>query len=87
MVSEVFQRLQRRAGSAKKDSSGLTRPYIGSHQLRDLLLDSEMRFSEKNKIWKDVSKKVERNSNIRSRVIEVFGEVMKVWEWISDVDN
>ncbi|KAI0464121.1 hypothetical protein LJB42_001724 [Komagataella kurtzmanii] len=87
LVSEVFQRLQRRAGSAKKDSSGLTRPYIGSHQLRDLLLDSEMRFSEKNKIWKDVSKKVERNSNIRSRVIEVFGEVMKVWEWISDVDN
>lgn len=59
-------------------------PYIGSNQLRDLIL-TESNLKYKLKLWKEVSRKIENNANINFRVIEDKGEIFKVWEWVSEI--
>lgn len=82
LYSEVLNKLrhQRKLGSAKGIPT-----YIGSTQLRDLILTREQNLNAKMKLWESVSKKVENNSNIRHLLQESHGEIMKVWEWITDV--
>ncbi|CAH2350251.1 inner nuclear membrane protein Src1p [[Candida] railenensis] len=82
LYSEVLNKLrhQRKLGSAKNIPT-----YIGSTQLRDLILTREQNLNAKMKLWESVSKKVENNSNIRHSLQESHGEIMKVWEWITDV--
>lgn len=62
-------------------------PYIAAIQLRDLILTNENNLSRKLKLWNKVSHKVENNANIRSHLTENHGEIMKVWEWITDDIN
>lgn len=59
-------------------------PYIGSNQLRDLLLE-DTNLNYKLKLWKEVTKRIEANANINFRVIEDKGEIFKVWEWVSEI--
>lgn len=60
--------------------------YIGSTQLRDLILTNELNLNNKRKLWQQVSRKVENNLNIRFLLQEIHGEVMRVWEWITDIE-
>lgn len=84
LVSDVLDRLQAQARSSKADSTDKTKPFIGSIQLRDLLLNEE-NAKIKNTIWERVAKRVELNSNVSRDVLEVHGEIMKVWEWVTDL--
>lgn len=60
--------------------------YIGKIQLRDYYLsDPSMKQKKKLNIWEKVAKVVEKNSNVSSYQLEVNGEIMKVWEWASDI--
>ncbi|KAG7660830.1 uncharacterized protein J8A68_005647 [[Candida] subhashii] len=63
-------------------SNNTIQPYIGSNQLRDLILEHENNLSVRIQIWDDVSSKVENNTNVSSQVLEHHGEIMKVWQWI-----
>lgn len=57
-------------------------PYIGSNQLRDLIL-LETNLKYKLKLWRSVSRRIEDNACVNFRVIEDRGEIFKVWEWVT----
>ncbi|OBA20270.1 hypothetical protein METBIDRAFT_15165, partial [Metschnikowia bicuspidata var. bicuspidata NRRL YB-4993] len=81
LYHEVLSKLQRQARLGR-DSRELPK-FIGSVQLRDLILSSERNLSYKMRLWQAVSHKVDRNTNVKHELLEVHGEVMKVWQWIS----
>lgn len=56
--------------------------YVGSNQLRDLLI-LEDNLAYKLRLWNKVSHKIENNANISYRLIEYHGEIIKVWEWLT----
>lgn len=84
LCKEVLSKLQRQA-RLSRESSELP-GYIGSIQLRDLILSDESNLARKMRLWEAVSRKVDRNTNVSHRLIEIHGEVMKVWEWISNIE-
>lgn len=84
LYKEVLSKLQRQA-RLSRESSELP-GYIGSIQLRDLILSDESNLAHKMRLWEAVSRKVDRNTNVSHRLIEIHGEVMKVWEWISNIE-
>ncbi|VEU23461.1 DEKNAAC104568 [Brettanomyces naardenensis] len=60
--------------------------YIGKIQLRDFYLsDPSMAQKKRLEVWDKVSRVVEKNSNVNAYSLEVNGEIMKVWEWASDI--
>lgn len=62
-------------------------PYLSTVQLRDILLSDVVNLKTRNKIWEQVEKKLQaNNTNIKSSLIEVHGEIMKCWQWIGPVD-
>lgn len=84
LYHEVLKKLQKQNKLSK--SSTEIPPFIGSIQLRDLILSEEDNLSRKLQLWKKVTGKVEHNSNVRFQSIENYGEIMKVWEWVSDLE-
>lgn len=85
IYTEVLRKL-RKQHSLSKDSANKIPSYIGSTQLRDLILTNETNLSRKLNLWNKVSDKIENNSNIRYHLMENHGEIMKVWEWITDLE-
>lgn len=84
LYKEVLSKLQRQAKLAK--GSHELPAYIGSIQLRDLILSHESNLARKMRLWEAVSRKVDRNTNVMHQLLEVHGDVMKVWEWISHLE-
>ncbi|CDK28434.1 unnamed protein product [Kuraishia capsulata CBS 1993] len=84
LTQNVLSILHKQARFAREDPKGTARPYMGSVQLRDYLLNSEDSHS-KNKLWSGVSKKIDLNTNIKGTTLEEHGEIMKVWEWVTDI--
>ncbi|KAG7192685.1 inner nuclear membrane protein enriched at telomere/subtelomere region [Scheffersomyces spartinae] len=83
IYKEVMNKLQRQKKISELNHS--IPGYIGSIQLRDLILSEESNLSRKLKLWKKVSKKVEMNTNVKSTLLESHGEIMLVWEWITNL--
>lgn len=81
---EVLRNLKKQYKLSKDDPS--VPAYVGSTQLRDLILTTEKNLTRKLKLWKRVSSEVENNTNIHYHLVEHHGEIMKVWEWISDLE-
>lgn len=55
-------------------------------QLRDDVLRAEWSTWGRKRLWDEVQKKVERNSNVRPMVREGrSGDVGRVWEWVGAV--
>lgn len=81
LYKEVLSKLQRQAKLAQ--GSHELPPYVGSIQLRDLILSHESNLARKMRLWEAVSRKVDRNTNVKHQLLEIHGDVMKVWEWIS----
>lgn len=84
LYKEVLSKLQRQA-RLSKESTELP-AYIGSIQLRDLILSDEKNLAFKMRLWEGVSRKVDRNTNVKHQLLEIHGEVMKVWQWISQIE-
>lgn len=85
VLAEVLRRLQKQHKLSR--ASAEIPPYVGSIQLRDLILSKEHNLKRKLDLWKKVSNKVEHNTNVRTQSIENYGDIMKVWQWISDLDT
>lgn len=83
LYNEVLSKLQRQARLARNSSQ--LPAYIGSIQLRDLILN-ESNLAHKMRLWDAVSRKVDRNTNVKHSLLEIHGEVMKVWQWISNIE-
>lgn len=56
--------------------------YLGAMQLRDTILGNEHNIMRRVLLWNKVAKKVEVNTNVAIKIVEIHGEVMKVWEWV-----
>ena len=81
--------LDRLATQAALHSQGSApESWISVGQLRDDVLRAELRFSDRERVWKGVREVVEGNTNVRTNVRENrHGEVSKVWEWIGPVGS
>lgn len=55
---------------------------MSSVQLRDLILNDMNDLNEKNRLWALTTKKLDGNTNVKSTLMEIHGEIMKCWEWI-----
>lgn len=82
IYEEVLNKLKTQARIGHENENSGVFKYIGSNQLRDLILSNENDLNQRLKLWKQVVDKVEKNSNVSHRIIEHHGEIMKVWEWI-----
>lgn len=82
LYQEVLDKLVKQVKLARENSN--INRYIGANQLRDLILSSEDDLSERVRLWNHVGNKVEHNTNVVSKIMENHGEIMKVWEWISE---
>lgn len=85
IYNEVLRKL-RKQYKVSKSTNYKVPSYIGSTQLRDLILTNETNLTRKLTLWNKISNKIENNSNIRYHLIENHGEIMKVWEWITDME-
>ncbi|GEQ70482.1 hypothetical protein JCM33374_g4159 [Metschnikowia sp. JCM 33374] len=84
IYNEVLSKLRRQAKLGR--GSRELPEFIGSVQLRDLILSSEENLAYKMRLWQAVSHKVDQNTNVKHELLEVHGEVMKVWQWISSLE-
>ncbi|KAK6202859.1 spliced mRNA and cell cycle regulated protein [Scheffersomyces amazonensis] len=86
-IDIIYQEVLKKLRHQRKSSTLLpnVNEYIGSNQLRDLILINEKNLTTKLNLWNIIQKKIELNSNISVDVIEDHGEIIKVWKWISDI--
>lgn len=74
--------------SKLKSNKSKQPPYLSTVQLRDILLSDVRNLKERNELWEKVTKRLEaNNTNIKSSLIEIHGDIMKCWEWIGPIDN
>ncbi|KAI1795952.1 Man1-Src1p-C-terminal domain-containing protein [Ganoderma leucocontextum] len=65
------------------DPVTVTRPYLSSLQLRDLVLQDIHDVSKRKRLWSRVERVVEGNANVRTNLQEVDGgDEQRVWEWV-----
>jgi len=86
LVATTLDRLATQA--ALKEDGRASEPYISVGQLRDDVLRNVFSASERERVWQNVRKVVEGNSNVRAATREggKTGEWSRVWEWIGPVD-
>lgn len=56
-------------------------PHLAQSHLRDFILQSEHSPSRRQRLWSQVEKVVEGNSNVRTKMVEVMGEELRGWQW------
>jgi len=85
LVDTALDRLATQA-SLKEDGRG--DGFIAVGQLRDDVLRNVFSMRERERVWQNVRKIVEGNSNVRAAKREggKTGEWSRVWEWIGPVD-
>ncbi|KAK6464615.1 spliced mRNA and cell cycle regulated protein [Scheffersomyces coipomensis] len=86
-IDIIYQEVLKKLQYQKRSSNLLdnVNPYIGSNQLRDLILINEKNLTTKLNLWNVIQRKIEINSNVSIDLIEDNGEIIKVWKWISDI--
>ncbi len=84
LTEKVIEKLQQQSTLFRHHE--VEHRYIGKIQLRDYYLtDPSIKQKKRTEIWGKVTKVIERNSNISAYQLEVNGEIMRVWEWASDI--
>ncbi len=84
LTEKVIEKLQQQSTLFRHHE--VEHRYIGKIQLRDYYLtDPSIKQKKRTEIWEKVTKVIERNSNISAYQLEVNGEIMRVWEWASDI--
>jgi hypothetical protein len=53
--------------------------------LRDYILCDIHDLAERNRIWDKVRVIVDKNTNVRRRVMELEGEETEAWQWVGTV--
>lgn len=84
LASDAYDRLQDQAALSYQQPS--LEKGISMTQLRDDVLRTEFNASQRQKLWKRVQAKVEKNSNVRAGVrTTANGDVARMWEWVGPV--
>ncbi len=82
LTSKVIDALKKR----KQDGGDVK--YLSAVQLRDVLMNDEANLKLRNNIWNKVTKNVgNNNTNIKSSLLEVHGDMMRCWEWIGPIEE
>ncbi|KIX96349.1 uncharacterized protein Z520_08127 [Fonsecaea multimorphosa CBS 102226] len=86
LVATTLDRLATQA--ALNQDGRAAEPFISVGQLRDDVLRNVFSASERERVWQNVRKIVEGNSNVRAATREggKTGEWSRVWEWIGPLD-
>lgn len=86
LVATTLDRLATQA--ALKEDGRVSEGFIAAGQLRDDVLRNVFSARERERVWLNVRKVVEGNSNVRAATREggKTGEWSRVWEWIGPVD-
>ncbi|GME73527.1 unnamed protein product [Ambrosiozyma monospora] len=84
LVVESLNKLEEQSKKFKKKE--VEDPFLGKVHLRDYFLrDVKMSLVQKNEIWEKVSKRVEKNTNVQAKTAEVHGDILKLWQWTSNI--
>ena len=86
LVERALDRLATQA--ALKEDGRMSEAFIPVRGLRDDILRHVFSARERERVWENVKKIVEGNSNVRAgdRESERTGELSRVWEWTGPVD-
>lgn len=85
LVATTLDRLATQA--AMKEDGRVQEAHVSVGGLRDDVLRNVFNARERERVWTNVRKIVEGNSNVRAATRESRGgEVGRVWEWIGPVD-
>ena len=86
LAGVALDRLSQQAALHAAEPDIYREGYLPMAQLRDDVLRSEWSTFNRKKLWDEVQKKVEKNSNVRPMVREGrSGDVGRVWEWVGAV--
>nr|CAA86622.1 unnamed protein product [Saccharomyces cerevisiae] len=85
LVTQTMEKLKFQ--KIKSMSDPKENAYLSIVQLRDIFLSDIVDLKYKNQLWSEVVKYLEHNnSNIKSNLTEIRGEIMKCWEWIGPME-
>lgn len=85
LITQTTEKLK--AQKLKSMSSSEENAYLSVVQLRDIFLSDIVDLKYKNQLWSQVVKFLEHNnSNIKSNLTEIRGDIMKCWEWIGPLE-
>lgn len=89
LAKGAIAKLKQQKITAEKDDKGVTMRCVAVPQLRDEMLmlknNGLSNLEERKRIWSDVVVLVESNTNVRARQTDIYGEIMRVWEWVGTV--
>lgn len=73
MLDNVVARLKAQRAKADADASGKMFPFVMVSEVRELVPRS---------CWKSIEKQLRENPFAREAQKEIYGEIVKTWEWI-----
>lgn len=82
LAAMAIARLKAQRTAANEDTRGLTMRCVPVPQLRDEIQPEVASLDTRKRVWADVERLVETNSNVRARQTDIEGEIMRVWEWV-----
>lgn len=82
LATTAIDRLKQQLVAYREDERGRTLPCVAVGHLRDELQPNVKDLKARKRVWADVEKIVENNSNVRSKQTDIRGEIMRVWEWV-----
>lgn len=78
VVDEAVEKAISKLQETKKSEEA---PYLDTIQLREYLLCDIQNLQEKNRLWQKISGKLAENKNVDTRIVELYGDVLRIWEW------
>lgn len=85
-MDHISKKVIIRLKATKKQQQGAN--FLSTVQLRDVLLADITDLKRKNSMWQRVVRKLENNNtNVKSSLMEIHGEIMKCWEWVGPVES
>lgn len=85
-VKQISKKVINRLKEAKKQQQHIN--FLSTVQLRDVLLADITDLKQKNKLWHEVVKVLENNNtNVKSSLMEIHGDIMKCWEWVGTLEE
>lgn len=83
IVKEALERVKEQEARHYLDSVGYPSATLSSLQLRDEIMQDEHSIATRIRVWDQVEKIVEGNSNVRSNIeITPSGDEGRVWTWV-----
>ncbi len=83
LVQIALDALRNQEMAHHTDPITTARPYLSSLQLRDYVLQDEHTVARRRRLWDEVEKIVEVNTNVQVNLEEIEGgDETRVWRWV-----